>query len=77
MPLAPDDSPTEEIFEASLKERFSSERFEQAMSTLDRHGPEEGLRRLGKSDPELARQIEAARNGEEQQRDRKDSEEYE
>ncbi len=77
VPSAPEGPPTEETFEASLKERFSSERFEQAMSTLDRHGPEEGLRRLRESDPELARQIEAARNGEEQQRDRKDSEEYE
>ena len=48
--------------EASLKSQFSSERFERAMSTLDKHGPEEGLRRLRENDPEVAGQIEQHRN---------------
>ena len=48
--------------EASLKEQFSSERFERAMSTLDRYGPEEGLRRLRENDPEVAKQIEQHQN---------------
>ena len=44
--------------EITLKAQFSSERFEQAMSTLDQYGPEEGLRRLRENDPEVAKQIE-------------------
>ena len=28
------------------------------MKTLNQHGPEEGLRRLKKSDPEVAKQVE-------------------
>ena len=69
--------PTEEELETALRERFSSERFERALSTLERYGEEEGLRRLRESDPELARQIADFRNGEERQRALKDSEEYE
>jgi hypothetical protein len=49
-------------FETTLKSRFSSERFEQAMSTLERYGPEEGLRRLRENDPEVAKQIENSRH---------------
>ena len=56
--------------EASLKERFSSERFERAMSILERYGPEEGLRRLKEDDPEVAEQVE-------RQRTRRDREEDE
>jgi len=48
--------------ETTLKSRFSSERFERAMSTLERYGPEEGLRRLKENDPEIAKQIEQHRN---------------
>lgn len=48
--------------ETALREQFSSERFERAMSTLDKYGPEEGLRRLRENDPEVAKQIENARH---------------
>ena len=44
--------------ENTLKAQFSSERFERAMDTLNRYGPEEGLRRLRENDPEVANQIE-------------------
>ena len=59
----PPDTPSEiqSNFENSLKAQFSSERFEQAMSTLDQYGPEEGLRRLKENDPEVAKQIERHR----------------
>ena len=49
-------------FENTLKERFSSDRFDRAMDTLERYGPEEGLRRLRENDPEVAKQIENARH---------------
>ena len=57
--------PTEEVLETALRERFSPERFERAMSTLERYGPEEGLRRLRENDPEVAKQVEQHRNREE------------
>lgn len=47
--------------EATLREQFSSERFDRAMSTLERYGPEEGLRRLRENDPEIAKRIERHR----------------
>ena len=53
----------EKEIEATLREQFSSERFERARSTLERYGPEEGLRRLRENDPEVAKQIQASRNG--------------
>ena len=61
--LAPDalkllELPTEENPETTLRERFSPERFNSAMQTLNRHGPEEGLRKLKETDPELAKQVE-------------------
>ena len=62
VPKAPTALPTVEGLEASLKEQFSSERFERAMSTLEQYGPEEGLRRLRENDPEVAKQIEQHRN---------------
>ena len=37
--------------------RFSPERLNRAMETLNRYGPEEGIRRLQKEDPEIAKQI--------------------
>ncbi|MYA69969.1 hypothetical protein F4009_00375 [Candidatus Poribacteria bacterium] len=52
------DLPTEADFEKALRERFAPERFNRALSTLNQYGPEEGLRRLKKSDPEVANQIE-------------------
>ncbi len=61
------DTPSEiqSNLENNLKAQFSSERFEQAMDTLDRYGPEEGRRRLRENDPEVANQIEQHRKGEE------------
>lgn len=61
-PQTPTNLPTVEGLEVSLKEQFSSERFDRAMSTLERYGPEEGLRRLRESDPEIAKQVEKARD---------------
>ncbi len=51
--------PTEESLEDALREMITrkpltSERFEKALQTLERHGPKEGLKRLAKDDPELA-----------------------
>ena len=65
VPKTPTELPTVEALEASLKEQFSSERFGQAMSTLDRYGPAEGLRRLRENDPEVAKRIEQHRKREE------------
>ena len=61
--LAPDalkllELPTEENSETTLRERFSPERFNSAMQTLSRHGPEEGLRKLKETDPEIAKHVE-------------------
>lgn len=50
--------PTEAQLEASLREQFNPERYQKAMSTLKRYGPEEGLRRLKSEDPEIAKRIE-------------------
>ena len=50
--------PSEENFEKVLRQRFSPERFNLALSTLNQYGPEEGLRRLKVSDPEIAKQVE-------------------
>ena len=48
----------EKNLENTLREQFSSERFNRAIETLNQHGPEEGLRRLKDSDPEIAKQLE-------------------
>ena len=61
--LAPDalkllELPTEANSETTLRERFSPERFNRAMQTLSRHGPEEGLRKLKETDPEIAKHVE-------------------
>ena len=50
--------PTEAEFEAAFREQFNPERYQKAMSTLKRYGPEEGLRRLKSDDPEIAKRIE-------------------
>ena len=50
--------PTDADFETALRQRFSPERFNTAMQTLNRYGPKEGLRRLKESDPEVAAQVE-------------------
>lgn len=49
--------PTEKRIENFLRERFSPERLNRASETLNRYGPEEGIRRLQKDDPEIAKQI--------------------
>ncbi|MDE0017773.1 MAG: hypothetical protein OXU51_16440 [Candidatus Poribacteria bacterium] len=49
--------PSEQSIETSLREKFSTERLNHVSETLNRYGPEEGLRRLQKSDPEIADQI--------------------
>lgn len=50
---------TDAEIEVSLREHFSPKRFNNAISTLDQYGPEEGLRRIMKSDPEVAKHIES------------------
>ena len=50
--------PTEKRIETFLQERFSPERLNRASEILNRYGPEEGLRRLQKEDPEIAKQVE-------------------
>ncbi len=62
--------PTEEELETALRERFSPERFERAMTTLERYGPQEGLRRLRDVDPEIAKQMEMRRGGGEEENSR-------
>ena len=46
--------PSMEQIETQLRDQFSPERFSRAMETLRREGPEEGLRRIKSSDPEMA-----------------------
>ena len=58
----PTNLPTVEGIETSLKEQFSSERFNRAMLTLEQYGLEEGIRRLRESDPEVAKQVENSRH---------------
>ena len=50
--------PTIVEFEKNLRERFSPQRFNTAIQTLNRYGPEDGLRRLKESDPEVATHFE-------------------
>lgn len=45
-------------FENRLRESFSPNRFNAAIQTLNRYGPEDGLRRLKASDPEVAKHFE-------------------
>ncbi len=67
LPPLPESSTVEEL-ETALRKQFVLDRFERAMSTLERYGPEEGLRRLRENDPEVANQIEQHRNQEESSR---------
>ena len=48
---------TDESLETSLRESFSSARFSPALETLNRYGPEEGLRRLKAADPVVAAHV--------------------
>lgn len=55
--------PTAESIELQLREqlnpeRFSPQRLNTAMQTLNQYGPEEGVRRLKESDPEIAKILE-------------------
>ena len=50
--------PTEASIENTLREQFSVQRLSTAMQTLIQYGPEEGIRRLKESDPEVATQVE-------------------
>jgi hypothetical protein len=45
-------------FEKALRGQFSPERFNTAVQTLTQYGPEEGLRKLKESDPEIAFHVE-------------------
>ena len=48
----------EESIKATFSQKLSPERMEKALRILTPYGPEEGLRRLQETDPEVARQIE-------------------
>ncbi len=50
--------PTVEKLESKISEQFNPERFSKAMETLNRYGPEEGIRRLKETDPAVAEQVE-------------------
>lgn len=50
--------PTLVEFEKNLRENFAPNRFNAAIQTLNRYGPEDGLRRLKASDPEVAKHFE-------------------
>ena len=49
---------TQSNIQEVLREQFSPQRFNAAVQTLSQYGPQEGLRRLKESDPEIARYIE-------------------
>ena len=57
VPVSPE-LPTRKNLETALRTQFSPERFNRAMKTLNQYGPQEGLRRLKSSDPEVAKQVE-------------------
>ena len=48
----------EQSLEPQFSENFSPDRFSRAMQTLKQYGPEEGIRRLKKEDPEVAKRFE-------------------
>ncbi|MCY3722271.1 MAG: hypothetical protein OXG97_08640 [Candidatus Poribacteria bacterium] len=50
--------PSRQRLESILRDQLSPERFTRAMKTLTQYGPQEGLRRLKSSDPEVAKQVE-------------------
>lgn len=60
--LEPPELPTDESVEKQLRahfdpERFSPQRLSAAMQTLNRYGPEGGIRRLKATDPEIAEYV--------------------
>ena len=58
MPSAPMDVSIEDNFDTELRRHFSPKRVNQAMQTLERYGPEEGLRKLKAVDPEMSTHLE-------------------
>ena len=59
--------PTEASFEKAFRKQFapedySNERLQRALETLNKHGVQEGLRRLTKSDPDVAKHFKTALN---------------
>jgi hypothetical protein len=58
MPSAPMDVSIEDNFDTELRRHFSPKRVNQAMQTLERYGPEEGLRKLKAVDPEMSTRLE-------------------
>lgn len=54
MPSAPMDMSIQENFDTELRRQFSPKRVNQAMQTLERYGPEEGLQKLKAVDPEMS-----------------------
>ena len=50
--------PTAERLESEIAEQFNAQRISKAMETLNRYGPEEGIRRLKETDPAVAEQVE-------------------
>ncbi len=57
VPMSPE-LPSRQRLESTLRDQFSPDRFARAMKTLTQYGPQEGLRRLKSSDPEVAKQVE-------------------
>ncbi|MCY4569435.1 MAG: hypothetical protein OXD49_14145 [Candidatus Poribacteria bacterium] len=57
VPEAPE-LPNRKNLETKLRTQFLPDRFNRAMKTLNQYGPQEGLRRLKSSDPEVAKQVE-------------------
>jgi len=55
--LSQDESIARQLREGQDSVRFSPERLNHASETLNRYGPEEGLRRLRESDPEIAEEV--------------------
>lgn len=54
MPSVPTDVSIQENFDTELRRQFSPKRVDQAMQTLERYGPEEGLRKLKTVDTEIS-----------------------
>ena len=69
--IAPDAPalPTEASLEKMLRDTFSPQRLNTVMQTLHRYGPEEGLRRIKTSDPQVATQIERFIHGNRKEND--------
>lgn len=60
-PSVPSEPSTVLSKETESQEKLSPKRFEKAQQFINQYGPEEGLRRLRKADPDAARQFERER----------------